>query len=420
MNETTVTATFDIALLSDAERSYPFTFTSLEPFSAVAGSESWMFSHSGVAPLRIEIEVPYLPGTISLTELKCRIGTRARPSSVSNCHWDDLEHRGPFWHNCSILGHPSNLRVKITATFVDTYEEESEESETDSSSDSGSDEGDERESSESEAISSNMVPASIVAKLAHRLLSSPSIGDVQFRFTRDGATRSLWANAANLRQISPYYASLLSDSFQEGALKNSSASIPTEAACNDDDSDDDSDLTLPHLPSATSALHPVHTVDITAHSYWTYRAVLGWTTSSHILFAPLTSTFSPADPTDISSPMDLRINWIEEAVAENSETGSVPVSPKSVYRLAHFLELDALKSIALAAIKSNLRASNVLQELLGETSSAYEEVREVELNFALANWAEVRKQEGAKEWLARMDDGSTEGILLKLAMGLRI
>ncbi|KAL8278057.1 hypothetical protein RQP46_009517 [Phenoliferia psychrophenolica] len=194
-----------------------------------------------------------------------------------------------------------------------------------------------------------------------------------------------------------------------------STSAPAEAACADDDSDDDSDLALPHLPSATSALHPVHTVDITAHSYWTYRGVLSWTTSSHILFAPLTSTFSP---TESSSAPDLRREWIKTSILENAESGSVPVSPKSVYRLAHFLELDALKSIALSAIKSNLCASNVLQELLGETASAYEEIREVEMKYALGNWAEVKKQEGAKELLGRMDDGSTEGILLKLAMGL--
>ncbi|KAL8278076.1 hypothetical protein RQP46_009536 [Phenoliferia psychrophenolica] len=411
MSHTTATSTFEIEVTSGAKRSCSFTFDSLKPCPAVAGSEPWTFSHSGLAPLHTDIIIPKLNGSIRIASIECEIGTEGEPKLVSGARWTAPPSFESCWNEMSILGKPSKLQVKITVNLEDTFDgipasllHAPEDAASDSDSDAETD--------------ATPTPTASLAKLANKLLSTPSIGDVQFRFSRDGSTQSLWANSDALREISPYFASLLSGDFQEGSLSSSSRSALKESACADDDSDDDSDLALPHFPSATSAFHPVHTVDITAHSYWTYRAVLNWTTSSHILFAPFTSTFSPTElsgipmpkqraHTNAFTPSAIRRDWIRKAILENAETGSVPVSPKSVYRLAHFLELDALKPIALAAIKSNLRASNVLQELLGETAGAYEEVRKVEMEFAVAHWADVKKQRGARV-LASLDDDSSD------------
>ncbi|KAL8277521.1 hypothetical protein RQP46_010076 [Phenoliferia psychrophenolica] len=136
-----------------------------------------------------------------------------------------------------------------------------------------------------------------------------------------------------------------------------------------------------------------------------------------IRFAPLTSTLSPSDltPTPISQLSQNEVNGTE---IYGSSIGTERVSPKSVYRLAHYLDLVELQDLALDVIESELTVENILEELLGETAREYEEIREVEMRFALEYWGEVKKQTRVPELLETMEEGSTEWILLKLAIGV--
>lgn len=82
--------------------------------------------------------------------------------------------------------------------------------------------------------------------------------------------------------------------------------------------------------------------------------------------------------------------------AEETPALVLPASPKSVYRLAHLLELAELQLLALKAIKSNIKVKNVLIELTSEVARAYPEVQKIAYDFARDHWEEVELSEGMK------------------------
>lgn len=79
------------------------------------------------------------------------------------------------------------------------------------------------------------------------------------------------------------------------------------------------------LSRQDTCANPHYRIEVTSASYKTYRAVLCWILSNEIIFAPITSSATPRtfDGDHSRSP--------------------APVSPKSVFRLAHFLEIPTLK-----------------------------------------------------------------------------
>ncbi|KAL8277522.1 hypothetical protein RQP46_010077 [Phenoliferia psychrophenolica] len=399
MQQVTVSKELNFYIGSPEPGGQYVTFTSLTPSQAILGG-AWTFRHSGLTPLKCSLEWPPLPADLSIVSLRIQLGSSTNPSAVAVREWTDSELDGltTCLLACSVLGHPSTLVATITATILDRYvagvpQVARPHPPQRNTADGG--------------------PA-LALGLVNAMLDSPSVGDVCFRFTRCGQTRHLWAHAATLREISPYFKALLSEGFLEGNLTGETPSTSgAEVACSADDSDDETDTTLPEAAVATSPTHPFHTIDVTAHAYSTYRAVLCWTITSHIQFATLTS---------VSSQSDLTVSSNQEGINSTMEHGAFPgsnlVSPKSVYRLAHFLELEPLKSLALDAIKSNLAVENVLEELLGETARFYQEIREVEMDFAMKNWGMVKKQKGVEQLLETMEEGSTEWVFLRLAIGV--
>ncbi|GAA5849537.1 hypothetical protein JCM8547_000488 [Rhodosporidiobolus lusitaniae] len=80
-------------------------------------------------------------------------------------------------------------------------------------------------------------------------------------------------------------------------------------------------------------------------AFSTDSATLLYLQTCYISFLPLTSSGSP----------ESRIEYLDKAFADNPSL-PLPVSPKSVYRLAHLLSLDDLQNLALTAFKNSLSA----------------------------------------------------------------
>ena len=106
------------------------------------------------------------------------------------------------------------------------------------------------------------------------------------------------------------------------------------------DSDDDKQR---RKVAALPTTLPIHRIIMSEPSFHTFRAFLYYLATNQIAFAPITSSFAGVS----APPPD-----------DESNAASVvplPVSPKSIYRLAHKLELPALQKLALTSFVSHFR-----------------------------------------------------------------
>jgi hypothetical protein len=181
------------------------------------------------------------------------------------------------------------------------------------------------------------------------------------------------------------------------------------SSCLFEDSDDETDKHFkgqmkPRSPSSSSSVLPHKKVVITDTAFTTYQATLVWMCSRYIRFAPLRS--SKDYPTTVS---ESRLQAVRIMIEANPRT-SLPASPKSVYRLAHLLELKDLQEIALDNLSSQLTLRNAATELFSDVASAYPALRNVVLDFVVKNWSEVRASNSYQEIKERADaDGLPTG-----------
>lgn len=186
--------------------------------------------------------------------------------------------------------------------------------------------------------------------------------DVRFSFPRSG--QDLWASSTILSDASAYYKTLLESGFAEsqvetGAYLGSTTTQTIERSTEWSDSDDDDTS-----PVTYKSKQQIRTIVIKDHSFNTYHAVRIWILTKQITFAslrphPTASAVAVTAPAT-SSLSDGRHNTDTSA----AWSASAPiVSPKSVYRLAHLLELDDLKRLALDAFKACLTVQNVAHQL---------------------------------------------------------
>lgn len=155
------------------------------------------------------------------------------------------------------------------------------------------------------------------------------------------------------------------------------------------------------------------TLDSTA--YTTYRAALVWMLSSHVAFAPLKSVCNLAEPpawlaqeTPNTQARVTRQEILQRA-HDKSPSLPLPVSPKSLFRLAHFLEILELQEVALACLESQITVENCAVELFSEVSILYPEVSSVLLESASANWAAVNVSSGMKEAERKVENDEVPG-----------
>ncbi|KAL8278956.1 hypothetical protein RQP46_008625 [Phenoliferia psychrophenolica] len=221
------------------------------------------------------------------------------------------------------------------------------------------------------------------------VIDAPASLNVTFFFH---GNRTLHGNSTFLALNSPYFKTLFSSvGFSESSNKKQSitpaAYPPLTKKRAFHDSDDEADSPTP-APAHSSS----YEVRVEETSYLTYRAVLSWMLTRQIVFARL-STASPLPPGDEVPTLSTL-----------SSLSSLPAtSPKSVYRLAHFLGLDELGLLALASIVSQIDPSNAIEELFGELTALYEPLQVALLDYAARNWDKVKQSKGWKELEGSID-----------------
>ncbi|GAA6002754.1 hypothetical protein JCM10207_007659 [Rhodosporidiobolus poonsookiae] len=244
----------------------------------------------------------------------------------------------------------------------------------------------------------------------------------------------LWSTSDALSRSSPHFKTLLESGFAETVPKRSkrkrggsttaeATPAPEEGDKDFADSDDETDAFLfstiaPQLSASEGDDAAYQQVTITQAAFSTYHAVLVYLGSGFINFAPLSSSFpSPASSSsDADESSDTRLAHLQSHLTAHP-TLPLPVSPKSVYRLAHLLQLPSLSRAALAAFRSSLTPSTAPQELFTDCAIAYEELRRVVVEFVVERWGEVEGTESWREVSARVEADEVEGaapVLLQL------
>ncbi|BGO89110.1 hypothetical protein NBRC10512_003855 [Rhodotorula toruloides] len=217
--------------------------------------------------------------------------------------------------------------------------------------------------------------------------------DVALVFPR--TQKVLWASEQSLSAASPYFKTLFSSDFAENSttdsfetLKSVLTSAKSDETSSSEDSDDETDASLP--PARFEALPnvPFKLVKITDTSYTTYANVLVWLRSRYIAFAPLSSSFKGA-------PASTRLTPLK--ALQSDPALPLPSSPKSVYRLAHLLSLTSLSSLALDNLRTQLTPSKAAYELYSSTVTTYPAVRDVVLDYVVEHWAEVVESSSLRE-----------------------
>ncbi|GAA5874341.1 hypothetical protein JCM8547_007568 [Rhodosporidiobolus lusitaniae] len=210
-----------------------------------------------------------------------------------------------------------------------------------------------------------------VGKRFAALPTSPFPFDVLLTFPQScRENREIWSSQAVLSQ-SPYFRTLFASGFAENAAVGPSVACPI-AEPTFEDSDDETDTALPNPPPSfpsTSQLPPHKTVTITEADAASTRRLA-------CLFPPANTSGPPS----LTSPASFL----------------APVSPKSVYRLAHVLELPSLSSLALSDFRSQLTVDSALVELFHEATARHDELRATVLDFVLENAGRVFQTDAMK------------------------
>lgn len=245
--------------------------------------------------------------------------------------------------------------------------------------------------------------------------------DICLRFRRPGNTYlELWTTSGLLATASEYYKTLLASGCAEtvpSRSKRQRGTAPTpvkhevsgkggpaKPAIDWHDSDDETDDLLVErdwrgCKTATRDLTDLEyqQIDVRETAYSTMSTVLLYLMTGHIEFALLNSLLNTLSHDETASRRAL----FDDHISEHS-TLPPPVSPKSVYRLAHLLQRDELQRLALDALSTSLTAEGAASELFGPVSIAYTDVRQTILDYVVKNWAQVQATESWKEWRGKV------------------
>ncbi|BGP16429.1 hypothetical protein JCM10213_004015 [Rhodosporidiobolus nylandii] len=259
---------------------------------------------------------------------------------------------------------------------------------------------------------------------------------VRFTFTNAHTSEvELWANSDTLSRSSPYFHDLLSSDFVEAQPRRSKRARKSGAQPVDvhmqqkdfEDSDDETDAFLfskkpPSLDDSAEASDlAFREIKVSQTAYSTYRAFLVYLQTGFVHFAPLRSAVKPSNPSSIQT----RNDFLEKKMTEN-EILPLPVSPKSMYRLADLHRMsekkDKLGEICIRAFSNSLTINGAAAELFSDTSVAYEPIRKAALAFIVERFEEVSASESWKEMMGRIERDEVAGaapVLLQLMKAQR-
>ena len=251
----------------------------------------------------------------------------------------------------------------------------------------------------------------LILSLALALSLSPGPNGVCLSFSRDV---KIWVDSKQLCALSPFFEDCLSSGFSEGQAQvdvgnsnemngegeTSSRKGKTIDDFDDfDDSDDESDQTLKKdgkVSVAESPSHSFRTIPISQTAFVTYKATLIWQQTGFIRFAPLTSSFLCMTSKDPVSVEEVKKRQQDETrrIAESDPSLPYPVSSKSLYRLAHFLDIPALKELAILAFSQRLTPQGSIYEFLSHEASCYPEIRKTALDYVVKHSQKVVQSPG--------------------------
>lgn len=207
----------------------------------------------------------------------------------------------------------------------------------------------------------------------------------------------LWANAEVLSQVSPYLKTLLQAGAAEGVVtrgkrrRTEPVTLPPIHGDNTEfpeDSDTEPDSVyasrIESLPSPPDGFE-YDEIRVVGTAFTTYRAVLTYLNTGYISFGRLSSSWT-GDKTPTRR---------EGIIADLNQAPNEPLasSPRSIYRLAHLLEIPNLQQLALKDYKDNLNIDSVATVLFSKTSFLYPELRNAALDLASSKWSSVKKSQ---------------------------
>jgi len=165
------------------------------------------------------------------------------------------------------------------------------------------------------------------------------------------------------------------------------------------------DVTSGCIPVASS------TFVVTGPAYKTWKAFLFYAYTGQVNFSPLTSN-PPKAEEKTDDP---------ESCRNDAKTRCPPCSPKSIYRLAHKLQLEPLKQLAFEEIRRNLNKDNILQEVLSKFTAKHTEIREMETSVLMGYRRESAVMDALPKKMAQMMRGEMphcEEVLTTIMMNL--
>ncbi|SGY25639.1 BQ5605_C018g08651 [Microbotryum silenes-dioicae] len=227
--------------------------------------------------------------------------------------------------------------------------------------------------------------------------------DVKFSF--GSSSNELWETAEFLQSKSSYWADLFSSGFSESVKKldlNGQEQVTSDVGV--ETTKNETNISNFNKGGSKSDQPPssqgqctisIHTISIEDEElYHPYRIILCWLRTGEIKFRSLVIDCHPSD--------EGRADAEPESKAASDVLGFDPVCPKAIYRLAHFLELEQLQNLALRSIVSQIKVENVALELFGQLSTDFDEIHKREFDFAIRNWAVVKKTAGmqsVQQWV---------------------
>ncbi|KAL8286777.1 hypothetical protein RQP46_004305 [Phenoliferia psychrophenolica] len=240
-------------------------------------------------------------------------------------------------------------------------------------------------------------------------LKQPRANDVRFFFPKTSS--ELWANSEVLSDASPYFKDMLSSLFKEGRFQNATTSASTapsvansEALDDVSGSDDERDFVAPpaKAPAKSTESHEFHEVIIQHASHHTYSALLLYIYAAEIPFA------TPPAPTQSAS-----------ALYVPPHSAPSKISPKSLFRLAHYVALPELSTLCLKEIERRLTPENAAAELFGDLAQIFDEVQDIVMEYVVKNWEVIKSSKGMLEVEEREGGAAERKIAIKLAKRLQ-
>ncbi|EPS98894.1 hypothetical protein FOMPIDRAFT_1125538, partial [Fomitopsis schrenkii] len=135
------------------------------------------------------------------------------------------------------------------------------------------------------------------------------------------------------------------------------------------------------------------TTIVTGVAASTWEAFLFYLYTGVIVFAPLTSAGEEARKA------------FKARYRSRNPHRPVPCSCKSIYRLAHQLDMADLEDLALKEIDSQLSVRNIVTEIFTKFTSRYDRVKAVEMHFLKQHWDEIKGSRQVAEMLMKVTSG---------------